>query len=62
MQNNAKDQLQIACNQLSSAQSSLNQAISTVEKLNNKEEIEKALTAVSNAVSVANSSYQNYKD
>ena len=44
------------------AQSALNQAMSTVEKPNNKQEIEKALTEVNNAVSVANSACQNYRD
>ena len=52
MQMNAKDQLQSACNQLSTAQGALNQAMSSVEKPENKQEIEKALNAINNAVSV----------
>ena len=36
--------------------------MSTVEKQDNKQEIQKALTAVNNAVSVVNSACQNYRD
>lgn len=62
MQMNAKDQLQSACNQLATAQGALNQAMSSVEKPENKQEIEKALNAINNAVSVSNSACQNYRD
>ena len=62
MHMNAKQQLESACSQLSVAQNALNQAMSTVEKPNNKEEIQKALNAVNNAVSVAHSACQNYRD
>ena len=46
------------------AQSALNQAMSTVEKPNNKQEIEKALTAVNNAVAqiVENEAVQEEDD
>ncbi|MGL5346883.1 MAG: hypothetical protein ACRDA3_06005 [Peptostreptococcaceae bacterium] len=62
MQKNAKQELQSACNQLSSVKNALNQAMSTVEKPNNKQEVQKALDAVNNAVSVANSACNNYQD
>ncbi|MBP3931960.1 MAG: hypothetical protein J6D47_20610 [Peptostreptococcaceae bacterium] len=44
------------------AQNALNQAMSTVEKQNNRQEIEKSLNAVNNAVSIANNACQNYRD
>lgn len=62
MQKNAKDQLQDACSQLQNVQGALNQAMSTVEKPNNKQEIQKTLTAVQNAMSVASSAMSNYQD
>ncbi|MBQ6630630.1 MAG: hypothetical protein IJH55_00655 [Romboutsia sp.] len=59
---NAKQQLQSACTQLGVAQNALNQAMSTVEKEDNRKELQKALNAVNNAVSVANNANQNYRD
>ena len=62
MHMNAKQQLESACSHLSVAQNALNQAMSTVEKQNNRQEIEKSLNAVNNAVSIANNACQNYRD
>ncbi len=62
MQKNAKQQLQSACTQLSIVQNSLNQAMDTVEKPNNKQQIKNALYAINNAIDVANTAWQNYQD
>lgn len=62
MQKNAKDQLKDACCQLQCAKDGLNQAMSTVEKQQNKQEIKKALNAIESASTVANNAMQNYRD
>ncbi len=62
MEMNAKERLQSACSQLADVQTSLNKAMGTVEKPGNKEEVQKALTAVNDAVSIANSACQKYRD
>lgn len=62
MKMNAKGHLDQACSELQHVQSCLNQAMQTVEKPNNKQEIQKALSAVNQAMSVANSACENYRD
>ena len=62
MKMNAKDHLNQACNELHHVQSCLNQAMTTVEKPNNKQEIQKALTAVNNAMNVVDSANASYRD
>ncbi len=62
MQKNAKEQLREACSQLQCAQNGLNQAMNTVEKPQNKQEIQNALSAIESASAVANNAMQNYRD
>lgn len=62
MQKNAKEQLREACCQLQCAKSELSQAMNTVEKQQNKQEIQKALSAIESASTVANNAMQNYRD
>lgn len=62
MKKNAREQLQCACNQLQSAEHALTQAMSTVEKPHNKQEIEKTLNSVQNTLSVAHDAMTNYRD
>jgi len=54
---NAKQQVQKVFSQLSDAKISLNQALSTVEKPENKQQIQNTLNAVENAINTT-----NYKD
>ncbi len=62
MQKNAKEQLREACCQLQYAKNELDQAMDTVEKQQNKQEIQKALSAIESASTVANNAMQNYRD
>ncbi|KUO76967.1 MAG: hypothetical protein APF77_19120 [Clostridia bacterium BRH_c25] len=59
---NAKQQVQKVFSQLSDAKISLNQALSTVEKPENKQQIQNTLNAVENAINTTSTALSNYKD
>ncbi|SCH75575.1 hypothetical protein [Romboutsia sp. Marseille-P6047] len=59
---NSKDELKDAFAQLQSAQSCLNHALKTVEKQNNKHQIENTITYVKEAVFAASNALANYQD
>lgn len=59
---NAKQQVQKVFSQLSDARNSLNQALSTVEKPENKQQIQNTLNAVENAINTTSTALSNYKD
>lgn len=59
---NAKQQVQKVFSQLSDAKTSLNQALSSVEKPENKQQIQNTLNAVENAIYTTSTALSNYKD
>ena len=59
---NARQQVQDVCNQLESAKNSLNQAISSAEKPENKQKIQSTLSAVDSALQTANTTLSNYQE
>lgn len=62
MQKNAKQHVQDVCNNLQTAQNCLNQAISTVEKPENRQKIQDTLNAVNSALQTANTTLNTYKE
>ncbi|WP_304341529.1 hypothetical protein [Metaclostridioides mangenotii] len=62
MQKNAKQHLQDACGQLKNVSDCLNQAMGTVEKPENRQEVEKALNAVKSACTVGDNALNNFRD
>jgi len=59
---NAKQLVQDVCTQLQSAKGTLNQAIQSAEKQENKQNITNALNAVDNALNTANGTLSTFKD
>lgn len=59
---NSKDELKDAFAQLQSVQSCLDHALHTVEKQNNKYQLENTITYVKEAVSAAGNALANYQD
>lgn len=59
---NSKDELKEAFSQLQSAQCCLNHALKTVEKQNNKHQLENTMTFVQEAVYAASNALANYQD
>ena len=62
MTNNAKQNFQDACSQLKTCQDSLNQALNSVEKQENKQQIQNTLNAVNSALQTANTALSNYRE
>lgn len=63
MQNkNAKQLVKDVCTQLESAKGTLDQAIQSAEKQENKQSITNTLSAVDSALSTANGTLSTYKD
>ncbi|WP_425449044.1 hypothetical protein [Dethiothermospora halolimnae] len=63
MQNkNARQQVQDVYSQLKTCRDNLNQAIQSVEKQENKVQIQSTLGAIDNALSTANRTLSNYKE
>lgn len=62
MQMNSKEHLQSACDEIKSASSSLHEALGNVEKDNNKQQIQRTLSAVEKAVFAAANALSNYQD
>lgn len=59
---NAKQQVQKVFSQLNDAKTSLNEAIGSVEKPENKQQIQNTLNAVENAINTTSTTLSNYKD
>lgn len=59
---NAKQQVQQVFSQLSDARNSLNQALTSAEKPENKQQIQNSLNAVENAINSTSTALSNYKD
>lgn len=59
---NAKQQVQKVFSQLSEAKNSLNQALGSAEKPENKQQIQNTLNAVENAINTTSTALSNYKD
>jgi len=58
---NAKQHVQDVTNHLQNAQNCLNTALGSVEKPENKQEIQNTLDAVNGALQTANTTLTNYK-
>jgi polyhydroxyalkanoate synthesis regulator phasin len=61
-QKNAKQHVQDVCNQLQTAQNCLNQALTSVEKPENRQKIQDTLNAVNSAMQTANNTLNNYQE
>ena len=59
---NAKQTVQKVFSQLSDVKNSLNDALSSVEKPENKQQIQNTLNAVENAITTTSTTLSNYKD
>ncbi len=59
---NAKQHVQDVATKLQDAKNCLNQAISSVEKPENKQQIQNTLNSVDNALQDANTTLSNYKE
>lgn len=59
---NARQHVQDVYNQLTSARNSLNQALTSVEKPENRQQIQNTLNAVENAINTTNTTLINYKE
>lgn len=59
---NARQNVQQVCDQLETCKSQLNQAISTVEKPQNRQKIQQTLNAVENACQQAQDTLSNYQE
>ena len=59
---NSKDELKDAFSQLQSAQISLKHALQSVEKQNNKHQIQNTLSAVDEAIFAASNAVANFQD
>lgn len=60
--NNAKQQVQKVFSQLNDARNSLNAALGSAEKPENKQQIQNSLNAVENAINTTSTALTNYKD
>lgn len=60
--NNAKQNVQNAYDKLVDCMDSLNQALTSVEKQENKQRIQSTLGAVDNAIEAANHTLANYQE
>lgn len=61
-QNNAKQNVQNVYDKLVTCMDSLNQALDSVEKMENKQRIQSAAGAVDNAIEAANHALANYQE
>lgn len=61
-QNNAKQGVEDVYDRLVTCMETLNQALSSAEKEDNKQRIKNTLGAVDNAIKVTNNALANYKD
>ncbi|WP_432403236.1 hypothetical protein [Wukongibacter sp. M2B1] len=61
-QKNARQNVQDVCNQLNTCKNNLTQAISTVEKQENRQKIQSTLDAVNSALQTANNTLSTYKE
>lgn len=59
---NAKQQVQQAFSQLTDVKNALNKALDTVEKPENRQQIQNTLNAVENAINTTSTALTNYKD
>lgn len=62
MQKNAKQNVQDVCQQLQTSSTCLTDAVNTVEKAENKQEIQNTLNQVQSALQAANTTLSNYKE
>ena len=60
--NDAREQVQDVCNQLQNCQNSLNQALSSVEKPENRQKIQTTLDSVNSALQSASTTLSNYQE
>lgn len=58
----AKQQVQDAFSQLTNVKNSLNQALTSAEKPENKQQIQNTLNAIENAINTTTTALSNYKD
>jgi hypothetical protein len=59
---NAKQQVQDAFSQLTNVKNSLNQALTSAEKPENKQQIQNTLNSIENAINTTSTALSNYKD
>ncbi|MTI49155.1 hypothetical protein [Sporosalibacterium faouarense] len=63
MQNkNARQRVQDAYTQLQTCKDNLNQAVNSVEKQQNKVQIQSTIAAIDNAITTANRTLSNYQE
>jgi len=62
MQKNARQHVQDVSNQLQTCRNSLTQAISTVEKQQNRQKIQSTLDAVNSAIQAVNTTLSTYQE
>lgn len=62
MEKNAKQHVQDVYHKLETSRTCLNEAMNTVEKEENKQEIQSTLNAVQSALQAATSTLSNYKE
>ncbi|MBU3158798.1 hypothetical protein KPL37_03285 [Clostridium frigoris] len=62
MQKNAKQHVQDVCQQLQTSATCLTDAVNTVEKAENKQQIQNTLNQVQSALQAANTTLSNYKE
>lgn len=59
---NARQQVQDTYNQLNACKNNLSQALGSVEKQQNKVQIQSTIAAIDNALSTANRTLSNYQE
>lgn len=62
MEKNAKQQLEDVYNKLQTSRTSLSEAVNTVEKEENRQQIQNTLNAVQSALQLATDTLSNYKE
>lgn len=62
MEKNAKQQLEDVYNKLQTSRTSLSEAVNTVEKEENRQQIQNTLNAVQSALQLATDAVSNYKE
>jgi len=62
MEKNAKQHVQDACEKLQHSSTCLSDAVNTVEKAENKQQIQNTLNQVQSALEAANTTLSNYKE
>lgn len=62
MEKNAKQQMEDVYNKLQTSRTSLSEAVNTVEKEENRQQIQNTLNAVQSALQLATDTLSNYKE